>query len=769
MSQKLLTPESLVRIIPRSGSIKGWQKARSTFDTVLTDSWKLVIISNDNRSVRIPNQIWQDCFNKLIVSKAGDLTAYSARMRHQAILKKFGEILLGEGIITDESLPVLNVPPKHPRKQAVNIERLRNKNPVFLYRLCDFETLATRIVANINGVKPYVDANLSNQYLQDRIIESCLFSGFIQNDPVQILYSLTWNDFLVGGSNLTFLPYFEKENDKRSGGIWIVLSPFTQFLLLCLKYRRYKKSATQNSKIFIFPDQRNFRSHVNQILNHLIDDYHLPCLKLANLIELEKLHLRIFLNNNLYLSVLSGMVKINSLPIEQANREYTKFKGDDTKIAIEIETDQYQHEDEIEEDLEEIDDETERANLELYSQIIDELTPHIKTFIFKRSLKSREVLEKWITGNNEKLTIPHQNIAKLISWLLSIKHEPQTTSAYWAANMRLLKFFDNYSIDQLDQSLFTEFINSDYEVGSKNLSKTAWKQFYEFLQSEGYSVPQIEWSKLRIWKKFKQKFTITSEELSLLLQSLSTPYKWAVQLSFWCGLRVSEVCRLKICDFQIFDGRPFVYIRKSKRKKRRKVSLEHLDKTELEQLREFILRRTSEQGLFGFVLPNTNNQPMNSLDVSRTIGEALCQKSSKNRRFHELRGAFANYSFSLYLDIRFTSRQLGHSIVRVTHEHYLNNLDLHASIDMENWLNPLFNCQTCIPVKNISHLLGFQSRQFLNYCRVFNESHSDDKLMFLDPSSLPDGKRPDRIGAKMRYLSVNDAIRLLKWMIENIK
>lgn len=722
--------------------------------------------------VKIPVSFWQNCFDLLINKANGDLLSYSTRQRYQRNLKEIFEHLKENHYISGECEIDIQVPQKHYRKQCIRLDKLYNPQTNEIYTLESFEQLLTTFSEQLKGITeiPY---QLDDQQVADLFIVSCLLTGFVQNDPLQKIYALTWQDIPLRHDELSWMPYAASIENKAQDGFWYRSAPCTKLLGLGLSFRIRKQSPNKSDGVFstVFKDIAAFRKSGKDALLQLYEKADTPKIPIESLIHLERLHLRLFIPSNLPLSVLSGVVKVNAVPRDQANQLFFNPRNKDQESWF-VSNDEEDFEGEEADPV--LEDENLQDLLQSYAGVFKEIQPMTLAFRKDPSRINKAEIINWIEANQTNPDLAVQNMTKLLGWLISmkVKKKTATRSSYWTAAIRVLKYFPDTAVEKIDQNAFKQFLTSEYEEQSLQLSKTAWKKFHTYLKEKKVTVPNIAWEKLRIKRKPNSVRILTNINYTDFLsgQSLPKHIGWAIRLSLWCGLRVSEVCRLRANDFLLHGGM-ILYVRPSKNGKRRRVSLEHLNQKRLKALQKLQAQRL-KVSRDAFLLIDEQGEALQpkklSAVVSKKFQEAgLITMKGKGRdiRYHSLRASAAVISYKLFRDIRFATQQLGHSMPSTTCKHYLNTLDLEAAQLIQNWNNPLFDENLHLPLTHLAPLMGCTPNHVRNHLRDYNEAHPENQLSFKLPDQLPDGPRPGRGGAPKQYLGVLDAITLLGWLI----
>ena len=145
-------------------------------------------------------------------------------------------------------------------------------------------------------------------------------------------------------------------------------------------------------------------------------------------------------------------------------------------------------------------------------------------------------------------------------------------------------------------------------------------------------------------------------------------HKAIISLAYGTGLRISEICNLKIVD--IDSKRMIINIHQSKCKKDRIVPL---SQNNLELLRNYFKEYNPIEYLF-------NGNSKNTLKYSTSSCNAIVKKYiNKNNHFHELRHSYATKLLENNTDLRVIQSILGHSNVKTT--------EIYTHISTKNFSN----------------------------------------------------------------------------------
>lgn len=160
---------------------------------------------------------------------------------------------------------------------------------------------------------------------------------------------------------------------------------------------------------------------------------------------------------------------------------------------------------------------------------------------------------------------------------------------------------------------------------------------------------------------------LSEQELERLFRAVpNLKHKAILLTAFSCGLRVSEVCRLKVKH--IDTDRMQVFIERSKGKKDRYVMLSPILKDVLEKYRELFNVHPN-----GYLFEGQRAGDPYSTRSAQTIFNRAVKDAGiqKDVTFHVLRASFATHLLEKGVDIKYIKELLGHFDIKTT-ERYLH-------------------------------------------------------------------------------------------------
>lgn len=239
----------------------------------------------------------------------------------------------------------------------------------------------------------------------------------------------------------------------------------------------------------------------------------------------------------------------------------------------------------------------------------------------------------------------------------------KTRRAYLHAVAALAVYFGR-SPDLLSEEDVREFFL--YLVDVRKLAPSTVRQhvcgirfFYQVTLGRQWGVFGL----IRPKRGRKLPVILSRDEVQRLIGAVHKPaYRVALLCAYLCGLRLSEVLGLRICD--IDSERMLVRLVECKGKKDRYVLLpERL----LEILREYWVREKPENYLFPSHAHWCLGQPMHRASLQRAVKLAAAEAGiTKNTTVHTLRHCYATHLLECGVDLRTIQEALGHKNPQTT-------------------------------------------------------------------------------------------------------
>ncbi len=276
--------------------------------------------------------------------------------------------------------------------------------------------------------------------------------------------------------------------------------------------------------------------------------------------------------------------------------------------------------------------------------------------------------------------IPNEFITKYLDYL---KYERKLSNNTILSYQNDLKSFDKYfksQITKINSKDIEEYLNSLNNLNARSISHhiTVINSFYSFLLSETNSIIKNPCDNIIIPKQPKKLPNYLSEEEvdSLLNINLFTPYdhrnKAMFELLYATGLRVSELCNLKVTDID-FDACFLRVLGKGKKERIVPIAdtaLRYL-KSYIQNYRNIILKdKTSEYLFISNSLTNISRQGFFKILKKECKRAGITKEVSP----HVLRHSFATHLLKHGADLRIIQELLGHEDISTTqiYAHLIN-------------------------------------------------------------------------------------------------
>jgi integrase len=743
---------ALMAAFPDSFPAYGGKRLRKR---VQVDIQKLDLVWNgDDRQLHIPDNIWNEWQDALGRDEAGDRLAYETRQCYQRLLLHLAQHWQAAGLI--QELPSLKSSPHHHRHLSVRVEKLHS-------RFSEYTDLVSHFVDQLSGsASTLVPESLQGE-LEPVLGLALVLSGIVTERPGMVLSALHWSDVTLHPQMPLRLPRAE-----RRGYVWLGIPPLTRLLLFAQCYRTQK-----NGDKTVFPNNGDLTRQVRTLLDEICDSAGLSHISLPDLSAQLQLHLRQSLPNP-HLAVLSGLLPHRSVPADQAAAwlGITGIVSHTDKELIDRDIDPEEN----------AEFHTSSGNdddvlLSRYDQLLETLRPYLaEIFTGALSPEKKKTLAVWLEKEPKPGDIAHHNLHWLVRWLQSLgkdrKLKAGSIETYTYAVLRVLRELPHLRLEEIDTASLAAALEGEYAASTRRVTKAAWRHLRSYLEKEGLDCVPLAFEQVRVTADHRAVRILFGKMPKQLARSLfGDPAIWAVYLAWSARLRVSEVCRLMAGDL-VLGQQPYLLVRRSKRGRSRRVRLEHLREDALQ-----LLRKLQASGLSispeAPLLVDREGKVLEPAAVSARVGQVMKDLGLRADdlpgtavRFHSLRAAGARQDFTQSGDVRYAARQLGHSLALTTVGSYLSHLDLEAVQLLKGWVTPLNRPQLHLPVKTLAVLMGKSDRRVEQWLDDFNQAFPDEAIQRRLPDELPDGVRPGRSGRSAHYLSVQDAIRLVLWRIQ---
>lgn len=261
-------------------------------------------------------------------------------------------------------------------------------------------------------------------------------------------------------------------------------------------------------------------------------------------------------------------------------------------------------------------------------------------------------------------------IEKFINHILIEKNlSINTASSYKNDILKFKEFIEEkkLNLNKLNSEDITSFILS---LKKKNYSSTSIvrilsgiRNFYKFMIGLGYiKNSQLNIESPKIEKKLPEILTYQEIEKILNLDKISRKHirnLAILELFYSSGLRVSEVCNLKVNDLNLENG----FIKVKGKGDRERIAL--LNKKTIELLKKYLNER--KQNYSEYLFLNNQGKKISRQSIWKIVKKyAKYAGINKNVKPHTLRHTFATHLLNEGLDLRVVQELLGHKSIATT-------------------------------------------------------------------------------------------------------
>jgi integrase/recombinase XerD len=238
-------------------------------------------------------------------------------------------------------------------------------------------------------------------------------------------------------------------------------------------------------------------------------------------------------------------------------------------------------------------------------------------------------------------------------------YSPKTIKSYIAAVAAYAKFSQR-SPDALgpeDVRRWLVYLTQEKELSpsSVNVAVCALRFFYRITLARQWQPDTLPFAK----RRKASPLVLSQQELFALVASVANLKHRAIMLTAYAaGLRVSEVCCLRVCD--IDSKRMLIHVRQGKGRKDRIVPL---SEKLLELLRDYYRRQRPTSWLFPCAA--SNERHLSARAIQRIITKASV-RFGKRITPHTLRHCFATHLIEQGTDVRSVQALLGHAKLETT-------------------------------------------------------------------------------------------------------
>lgn len=258
---------------------------------------------------------------------------------------------------------------------------------------------------------------------------------------------------------------------------------------------------------------------------------------------------------------------------------------------------------------------------------------------------------------------------------------PKTIDAYKTDLYQFATVIGSVNVEMVGKEeieKYVSYIRLTYLPRTTKRKLASIKAFFNYMEYNYYikSNP-FKIIRIRIKEPVILPKTIPISDVKLLLQSIyhcmstgSTLFQRqsamcaaaVIELLFCTGIRVSELCSLRICDVNLTEG--FILIH-GKGSKERIVNISNTSVLTL--LRDYSLLFSSNNPVTTPFFINPNQKPINDQAIRRII-KKYCDIAGINEHItpHMFRHTFASSLLDADVDIRYIQSMLGHSSIKTT-------------------------------------------------------------------------------------------------------
>lgn len=261
------------------------------------------------------------------------------------------------------------------------------------------------------------------------------------------------------------------------------------------------------------------------------------------------------------------------------------------------------------------------------------------------------------------------------------KLDNKTIKAYRIDLKQFATFLNNTNVHSLsvaDIENFIGYLHRNFKPKTVKRKLASLKAFFHYLEYKSII-------KISPFNKIKTKFReplplpkiIPLHTIENLLSTMYKEYSLAhtayrkkrglldiavSETLFSTGMRISELCNLKISDVELYDATIRIY---GKGAKERIIQIGNEDVLLI--LEKYVTEYSSEISKCGYFFVNTNATQLSDQSIRRMI-KKYCSLASINLHItpHMFRHTFATSLLDADVDIRYIQEMLGHSSITVT-------------------------------------------------------------------------------------------------------
>ena len=247
-----------------------------------------------------------------------------------------------------------------------------------------------------------------------------------------------------------------------------------------------------------------------------------------------------------------------------------------------------------------------------------------------------------------------------ISYMRYRNYSVRTIKSYCSCLIRLSKYY-NLSPDKLTREQFMNYLY--YLVEEKQVSAVFLNQMISAYKILIVEVLRREWEEFNIRRpsrSLKLPVVLSQEEVKRIIKVTNNlKHRTFISLIYSCGLRLEELCNLKVADLD--STRMQIHIHSGKGKKDRYVML---SQKILLLLREYWKRYRPKVYLFEGAIPGN---AISRRTVQRAFQVAVIKsKIKKCPCLHTLRHSFATHLLEKGVNLIAIQKLLGHNHIKTT-------------------------------------------------------------------------------------------------------
>ena len=262
-------------------------------------------------------------------------------------------------------------------------------------------------------------------------------------------------------------------------------------------------------------------------------------------------------------------------------------------------------------------------------------------------------------------------------WLIFAQVKPTSELAYRNALKRLAEFFraNNITSPNRDDFLaYRNFLSQNFSVATCNLSITAAKLFFSFLQVEGI-IPTNPAEHLKGFKQSTEhkKDALAADDVKYILSTIKAPREKALfALMVSAGLRTIEVSRANVEDI-IRRGKKIFLLVQGKGHDEKDAMVKVPDKV-YSLIQDYLSTRGKVEG--SEPLFKSQRGRLNNKSISKLIKKIFRAANFDSKRLtaHSLRHTAATSALKNGASLRQVQQMLRHKNIAVT-QVYLHDLD----------------------------------------------------------------------------------------------